>query len=77
MLENKKVNGVHASRYIASWGRVGGSLRYGTGLEDFSDWLRSLGISDDDVADIREMASMGRLELEQSARYFIHMQNNK
>ena len=70
MFENKKtkVQGVHYSRYIMSWANVYG---YYFPREEFEDWLRSEGCDEDEVHDIYEMAGMGKLELEMSARKFI------
>lgn len=75
MFENKIIKGVHATRYIASWIREGGKLGYfGEGVDDFNKWLKSLGLSDEDIEDIMYLARNGRLELETSARNF--MKNN-
>lgn len=71
MFENKIVNGIHATRYIMSWIRSGGNLRHGEGIDDFSEWLRSLGLSLDDVVDIRLIATNGKMELEHSAKQFL------
>ena len=72
MFENKLIDEVHATRYIASWVNVGGTLdRHTGGLYDFQDWLESLGLSNDDVMYISYLAICGRLELETSARQFI------
>ena len=71
MLENKLVKGVHSSRYIASWVRSGGRLSKLEGTDDFDGWLKSLGISDKEIDDIRELATCGRLELESSAKNYL------
>lgn len=67
MLENKKFNGVHYSRYIASWHNVGEHYFE----EEFLDWLKSLGMSEEEARDVREMAMMGKLELEIDAKRFL------
>ena len=38
---------------------------------EFKEWLRSLGLSEDEVHDIYEMATNGKMELEASADRFI------
>lgn len=68
--ENGLVKGVHASRYIISWARSGGSLKYDI-YGDFLDWLRSMGLSDDECADICHLASNGKMELETSAKEYL------
>ncbi|MDX9917322.1 MAG: hypothetical protein RBT15_04825 [Gudongella sp.] len=71
MFENVKVKGVHASRYIMSWIRVGGSLHWTTGQSDFADWLESLGLSESEIESICEIARNGKMELEMSAARFL------
>ena len=76
MLENKKAKntGIHYSRYIASWERVGGFRVYD---ERFEEWLRLEGLTDDEIQDVREMATMGKMELEKSADEFIRRKHNE
>ena len=71
MFENKIINGVHATRYIMSWIRSGGDLKYGGGIEGFNEWLTSLGLTIEEVTYIRNLAQNGRLELEYSAKQFL------
>lgn len=71
--ENKRCdngNGIHYSRIIASW-VVANNLRGTLFNDNFKDWLRSLELSDDEVQDIYEMATNGRMECENHARKFI------
>ena len=68
MLENKKHNGIHYSRYIASWTNAGGQYFN----EEFMEWLISEGFTEDKARDVREMAMCGKMELETSARMFIN-----
>lgn len=75
MLENKKINGVHATRFIASWIKSGGDLYSCEGFEGFTNWLKSLGLSEEDIHDVHEIATMGKLELEYLAKQFL--KNNK
>lgn len=65
MLENKLTNQrTHYSRYIASWRNAGW-----TGFGDkFKIWLESEGCTPEEIHDIVDMAIMGKLELEKSAR---------
>ena len=75
MFENKAINGyTYASRYIMSWVRVGGTLTK-RDTTDFEKWLESLGLSDEDVMYILNLARNGKLELEVSAREFIKNMN--
>ena len=69
MLENKKThNGIHYSRYIASWYGVGGKY-YG---DKFAEWLKTTQeLTDDEIREIRELATCGKLELEYSAGQFL------
>lgn len=72
MFENKIIKEEYATRYIASWVRKGGGLRYGDDLDKFRDWLKSLDISDDDVWYIYNLATCGKLELESSVVNFLN-----
>ena len=69
MFENKKThNGIHYSRYIVSWHNSGG-LYYGS---SFVEWLRTTQeLTDEEIHDIVEMATCGKLELETSAKMFL------
>ena len=67
MLENKKHNGVHYSRYIASWRNMGGTY-FG---REFELWLTSEGFTDEEIREVKEMATCGKLELETAAKEFI------
>ena len=71
MFKNKLINDVHASRYIASWLKAGGSLYYGEDIDNFRDWLLSLKLTEDEAQDIVYLATNGKLELEASAKKFI------
>lgn len=71
MFENKLINDVHASRYIASWLVAGGTLYYVEDVDNFCEWLLSLNLTDDEVQYIRHLATNGRLELETTAEEFI------
>lgn len=62
---------IHYSRYIASWLIAGGHFNNLTDTLNFKEWLRSMGLSEDEVQAIADMAVCGKLELENSARAFI------
>lgn len=66
--ENKVTSqGIHYSRYIASWIH---ELRHSEKIM-FKNWLISLGLNDDEVKDIYEMYTNGKLELQDSAGRFL------
>lgn len=71
MLENAKVNGIHMSRYIASWMNAGGEFIGTWEDSSFSRWLRTVGVTnEEDLHDIFEMATCGKFELERSAEKY-------
>lgn len=67
--ENAKteVQGVYYSRYIASWKNAGGNY-FG---EQFRKWLRTNCCTEREIADICEMATCGKMELEMTAKAFV------
>ena len=72
MFENRVINGyIYETRFIASWLKVGGQLRYGEDIDDFYEWLLSIGVSEDDANHIVELATCGKLELEINAKKFL------
>lgn len=71
MLENYLINGVHATRYIASWLNVGGTFHSYEDYDNFRDWLLSLKMKEDDAQNIVELAWMGKFELERNAEDFL------
>lgn len=71
MFENKIIKGEFASRYIASWIRVGGQLRYGKDEDDFNEWLLSLGLTEDEAYYITNLARCGKLEMQTNAMMFL------
>lgn len=65
--DNKFINGIRASRYIASW-----TKEYGPYYdENFEKWLKSLGINEIDISNLWQMATCGKSELEHNAKQFI------
>lgn len=71
MFENKLINGIHTTRYIVSWLRMGGQLCTGGDIDDFNEWLLLLGLSEDDADYIKYLAMNGKLELETKAKMFL------
>ena len=77
--ENAKTNnGIHYSRYIASWKRKGGKL-YVDDDSLFIKWLRAENLTDEEISDIRLLLTNGKMELESSAVAFMnqHMDDFK
>lgn len=70
--KNDTVNDVYYSRIIASWTNA---CRYmGTPTyhgEIFKEWLMEIGVPEEHVNNIQEMARNGKLELETSAKLFL------
>lgn len=75
MFENKKFYDIHATRYIVSWRKAGGDVYMGTD-SNFDKWLKSLGLTDDERYHIIELATCGKMELENDARTFIKQHTN-
>lgn len=75
--QNMTESGLHPTRIIMSWVRVGGTFsRRGDGYDDFRDWLKTLIIdgkplSENDVNHIIFLASNGKMELEYSAKTYL------
>ena len=73
MFENKlSSEGIHYSRYVASWRKTKREIsdqRVPNTL--FWKWLKSRGLSDDECWGIVNLATNGKLELEDDARDFI------
>ena len=70
MFENMLThNGIHFSRYIVSWKRMGGKI-YGGGL--FEKWLKEKEqLTDEEIRSIVILATNGKMELESSAKNFM------
>lgn len=66
MFENKMFNGIHYSRFVASWNH------YGDGYNPirFEQWLKSMELPEDVINEIRFMYENGKMELERHARMF-------
>ena len=76
MFENVTVRGVHATRYIMSYVRAGGEL-LGRKVWEFEDWLKSLGLDEEEIYSILSIARNGKLELEISAAQFLAEKKTK
>ena len=68
--ENVVIRGIHASRYIMSWLREGGSIR---DRDKFRKWLKALPmeLTNEEVQHIVEIYDNGKLELEVNASRFL------
>ena len=68
--ENVVIRGTHASRYIMSWLREGGSIR---NRDKFREWLKSLPLelTNEEISHIVEIYDNGKLELEVNASRFL------
>lgn len=78
--ENKDIEGIYISRFIASWQKSGGNCRKDYGL--FKEWLKSLIINDRHLTDneiraICFIADNGKMELETSAKAFLKNHKEK
>ena len=63
---------VHYSRYIASWINAHGGRYKRELFEGFRHWLRDeCKLTDDEIHDIWEMATNGKLELQENARRYL------
>lgn len=68
---NKQYEHIYYSRFIASWAKEGGSMNW-----MFKEWLKTITINgnhlpDDVVEEIYFLGTNGKLELEESAKYYI------
>ena len=78
MFENIRIDGyIYATRYIASWLREGGQLRYNKDYINFYNWLIWLGLSKEDARHIKFLAMNGKAELEYEAKEFLNNMNEQ
>ena len=75
--ENKRVTvnegtGEFYSRIIASWAKE--YAPYKIFDNTFKDWLISLGLTDEDVENIYELADCGKMEIEHHADQWLQQQ---
>lgn len=68
--DNAIIKGTHASRYIMSYLREGGSPRY---RDKFREWLKALPLelTNEEIDHILEIYSNGKLEFELNANHFL------
>ena len=71
MFKNNLIGDIHESRFIASWLRAGGELYYVEDVDNFCKWLLSLGLNEDEVYHICNLATCGKVELENNAKEFL------
>lgn len=71
MFKNNLIGEIHETRFIASWLRAGGELYYVEDVDNFQGWLLSLGLSEEEVYHISNLATCGKVELEHNAREFL------
>lgn len=74
--KNEMINGIHASRYIVSWVKEGGSLKGSRRNSKFVEWLKSLTINgrsltEEEIDKIYFLSSNGKMELEHIAKEFL------
>lgn len=70
-MENKTFEGIHYSRFIASYNKVKGKIYY----NDFKEWLSSLIINgkimpEDVIVEVAKMATNGKLELQEHLKHW-------
>lgn len=72
MFKNKLThNEIHYSRYIASWNNVIGNPR--DNIRAFKEWLeKSEKLTQDEIQDIVNLLTNGKLELQESAKRFVY-----
>jgi Ca2+-binding EF-hand superfamily protein len=68
--ENTVIKGTHASRYIMSYLRSGGEIRYS---DKFEQWLKALPLelTEEEIDHIVEMYNCGKIEFEFDAQQFL------
>ena len=75
--ENESIRGIYATRFIASWLKMGGMLCTGKDMDNFRSWLLSLGLNSDEVWPIMHLATNGKMELEVNAKAFLEKRNSE
>lgn len=71
MFENKTIEGIHYSRFVASWAKVNGKIDY-----RFKNWLEELVINErhlteTEIKEIYDFGTNGKLELQTHAKLFL------
>ena len=75
--ENKSIRGIYATRFLASWLKMGGMLCTGKDVDNFRSWLLSLGLNSDEVWTIMYLATNGKMELEVNVKAFLKKLNSE
>ena len=75
--ENESIRGIYATRFIASWLRMGGMLYTYEDVDNFRSWLLSLGLNSDEVWPIIYLATNGKMELEVNVKAFLEKLNSE
>ena len=75
--ENESIRGIYATRFLASWLKMGGMLCAGKDVDNFRSWLLSLGLNSDEVWTIMYLATNGKMELEVNAKAFLKKLNSE
>lgn len=78
VFENEVINGIHKSRYVASWLNAHGGFSW---YAEFSRWLETLIINGRHLTEEEEEAIVnyainGKLELEMNAKIFIQQRKD-
>ena len=68
---------VYASRIIASWIKEGGQLRTLEDKEIFRNWLISIGMPEEDIEYVIDMAYIGKSEIHGMVRTYLEEQGLK
>jgi hypothetical protein len=81
MFENKFIESCHThySRIIASWVKAGGTFTHPWLFSEFAEWIRSLpvDITEEQIYEMYEMATNGKLEFEILARRYLEKANKE
>lgn len=84
MFENNRVrlemfgDRMRYSRFIASWITASKNAGIGVYFDNlFRDWLRSLGVTENEICDIHKLATCGKMELENNAVDFIQKKSSE
>lgn len=65
--ENSWIRGIPISRYVASWTNCGYPIN-----SLFKAWLNALGLTEQEIKQIWYFATNGMLELQDTAKHFMH-----
>lgn len=87
IFENRKIKGIHKSRYVASWINANGIVNHpkvkkGRGPKHFSSWLMTLKIngerlSEEEIEELTNYYCGGKMELERAAVKYLQSKTNE